>query len=64
MVAGPHGTLISWRKSTHSGGGGTNCVEVGDSGTNILVRDTNDRDGAVLDMRSTDWEQFISRLKA
>lgn len=63
-MAGTNRNLMAWRKSTYSGPNGGECVEVGDSGTNILVRDTKDRGGAILDMRSTAWRQFTARLKA
>ena len=31
---------LSWRKSSHSGNGGGNCVEVGGQALRVLVRDT------------------------
>jgi hypothetical protein len=39
---------VSWRKSSYSGNGGGNCVEVADQATRVLVRDTQDRTGPVL----------------
>ncbi len=37
-----------WRKSSFSGGGGSNCVEVADAGQVIAVRDSKDAPGPVL----------------
>ena len=41
------GLDVTWRKSSHSGGSGGNCVEVGTSAEvgRVLVRDTRDRQG-------------------
>jgi uncharacterized protein DUF397 len=38
-----------WRVATYTGGNG-NCVEVADATRVILIRDTKDRDGAVLNI--------------
>jgi hypothetical protein len=39
-----------WRKSSYSGNGGADCVEVGAHAQDgrVLVRDTTDRQGPVL----------------
>ena len=52
----------TWRKSTYSGGGGGQCVEVGDDAALILVRDTTDRDGGTLNFPASAWERFIKTL--
>jgi len=36
---------LCWRKSSYSGNGGGNCVEVAGRGSRVLVRDTR-QDGA------------------
>jgi Domain of unknown function (DUF397) len=38
---------VLWRKSSHSGGNGGGCLEVGarSEGNRVLVRDTQDRTG-------------------
>lgn len=53
----------TWRKSTYSGGSGTDCVEVTDTVGRVLVRDTKDRDGATLSVPATEWRTFTARLK-
>ena len=54
-----------WRKSSYSGNGGNNCVEVGTAAEvgRVLVRDTKDRQGIVLSLGPAAWRQFTNRLK-
>ncbi len=54
-----------WRKSSFSGGGGSNCVEVADAGhTTIVVRDSKDALGPVLVFGQHAWRQFAAKVKA
>ncbi|MCL2580829.1 MAG: DUF397 domain-containing protein [Streptosporangiales bacterium] len=59
----PDNVLNPWRKSTYSGTGGSDCVEVGGTAGSVLVRDTKERYGAVLDMGPGAWRQFMATLK-
>ena len=52
-----------WRKSSYSGNGGADCVETGSAAGAVLVRDTNDRDGAVLSFTAAAWRAFATELK-
>ena len=54
-----------WRKSSHSGGNGGGCVEVGTPAEvgRVLVRDTRDRQGPVLAFSPLTWRQFAERVK-
>ena len=54
-----------WRKSSYSGNGGANCVEVGRGpvGT-VAVRDSKDPEGPVLAIGPDDWARFLTRLRA
>ena len=52
-----------WRKSSYSGNGGGNCVEVGNGTGRVLVRDTKDRAGDVLTVPADVWARFTSSLK-
>jgi hypothetical protein len=56
------GTDLNWRKSTYSGNGGGECVEVGKA-DRVLVRDTQDRTGPVLVFSTAAWERFADRVK-
>jgi hypothetical protein len=55
-----------WRKSSYSGNGGGNCVEVGQTADgSILVRDTKDHGhGAVHRFTRAEWHAFICGAKA
>jgi hypothetical protein len=53
-----------WRKSTSSGGGGSNCVEVTDAEHAIAVRDSKDASGPVLVFGQHVWRQFSAKVKA
>jgi hypothetical protein len=53
---------LRWRKSSFSGNGG-NCLEIGQTEDAILVRDTKDRDGAVLTVSADAWAEFTAALK-
>jgi hypothetical protein len=54
----------TWRKSSYSGTNGGGCVEAGgpEQGR-VLVRDTTNRSGAVLNIPATAWRTFTSSLK-
>jgi len=53
-----------WRKSSFSGGGGSNCVEVTDAEQAIAVRDSKDVLGPVLVFGQHAWCQFAAKVKA
>ena len=52
----------TWRKSTYSGSGNGDCVEVAYSRTAVHVRDTKDRNGGTLTLPQTGWHAFVSTL--
>lgn len=52
---------MSWRKAKYSGANGQ-CVEVADFPPVILVRDTTDRLGTVLELPLYAWTDFTRRL--
>jgi hypothetical protein len=54
-----------WRKSTRSGNGGSDCVEVAKNVPGIVgVRDSKDRDGGVLTFGPEAWREFLGGVKA
>jgi hypothetical protein len=55
-------TLSPWRKSSYSGNGGQDCVEVAGEGA-VLIRDTKDRDGVTLAFTADAWQAFTGLLK-
>jgi hypothetical protein len=54
---------LRWRKSSFSGNGGGNCVDVADDGTKIYVRNSKNPDGAVVAFTQSEWRAFISGAK-
>ncbi len=51
-----------WHKSSFSGNGG-NCVEVAGHANRVLVRDTKNRQGAVLRFTPDAWRRFAGQAK-
>jgi len=51
-----------WRKSSRSTGG-NDCVEVAQTETSFLVRDSKNPDGARLAVRPQEWAAFIADIK-
>lgn len=51
---------IVWRKSSRSGGNGGTCVEVATLTDRVLVRDSKNRDGAVLTFTREEWRAFTN----
>lgn len=55
--------MIKWRKSSRSGNQG-NCVEVGNTDAETLVRDTKQNGkGPVLSFSPDAWKAFLESLK-
>ncbi|WP_405141845.1 DUF397 domain-containing protein [Sphaerisporangium sp. NBC_01403] len=58
-------TDVQWRKSSFSGGDGSNCVEVAHpAGGRRAVRDSKDRNGPALLFTVAEWTTFLAHLKA
>ena len=51
-----------WRKSSRSTGG-QDCVEVAQTGTSCLIRDSKNPDGARLAVTPQEWAAFIRDIK-
>lgn len=51
---------VSWRKSSFTGGNGTNCVEVGRAVDAVMVRDTKNRTGGMLAFTPNTWRRFLN----
>jgi hypothetical protein len=56
-------TALTWRKSSYSGNDGGNCVEAASASGRVLVRDTTDRQGAMLAFAPGAWREFAATLK-
>lgn len=55
--------LSSWFKSSYSNGAGGECVECAHAAGGVLVRDSKNIDGPVLDIRSHAWRIFLQALQ-
>ena len=47
-----------WEKSSHSGSNG--CVEIAFIGGNVALRNSKNKDGAVVIFTPTEWTAFLS----
>ncbi|MEU7383920.1 MULTISPECIES: DUF397 domain-containing protein [unclassified Streptomyces] len=53
-------TELAWFKSSYSGGGGGNCVEVALRPGAVLVRDSKDADRQELAVSPDAWSAFTA----
>jgi hypothetical protein len=54
---------MDWRKSSYSADSGSNCAEAASAAGSVLVRDTQDRDGATLSIPVGAWRAFTATIK-
>jgi hypothetical protein len=55
---------LSWRKSSRSGNGGAECVEVARNLPRVVaVRDSKNPEGPALTLTPDDWRAFMGRVK-
>ena len=54
---------LQWRKSSFSGNGGGNCVDVAVDGEKIYVRNSKKPAGATVAFTQSEWNAFISGAK-
>lgn len=54
---------MDWRKSSFSSAQGGSCVETASGNGVVLVRDTTDRAGAVIEFTPDAWKAFAMRIK-
>lgn len=55
---------VAFKKSSFSGAGNPDCVEVGFVAAEILLRDSKDPDGPVLCFTTGEWAAFLAGVKA
>ncbi|MGW2568653.1 DUF397 domain-containing protein [Streptomyces sp. NPDC001537] len=55
----------TWRRSSYSGGGGNNCLEVADGDPSMVpVRDSKNPLGPKLVFRAEAWIAFVEDVRA
>src|SRR6478609_8724943 len=57
-------TELAWFKSSYSGGGGGNCVEIAFGPENVFVRDSKDTQRNALAVSSYAWSAFTELVSA
>ncbi|WP_347813221.1 DUF397 domain-containing protein [Actinomadura sp. GC306] len=55
--------VATWRTSSHSQGGGTECVEVAGMAGRCAVRDSKDPAGPVLALTRDEWGSLLNAIK-
>ncbi|MDN3293819.1 DUF397 domain-containing protein [Streptomyces ficellus] len=68
MVSSEHtvpdsSSLTGWYKSSHSGGGQGECLEVARGHAGVPVRDSKDVHGPALVFSARGWSAFVSALR-
>jgi hypothetical protein len=64
-MAPPDLSRAKWRKSSHSGHDGGECVEVAAVGGGLIaVRDSKNPAQPALTFNCTTWDTFINRIKS
>ena len=53
----------TWRVASYSASHG-NCVEVGNVGSAVLIRDTKNREAGALRVSPAAWRRFATAVKA
>ncbi|WP_328750496.1 DUF397 domain-containing protein [Streptomyces sp. NBC_00285] len=61
-VMGDRGQL-KWRKSSYSGTGGGDCIEVATAPGTVHVRDSKDRQKPILSFSHEEWSAFVGYAK-
>jgi hypothetical protein len=55
--------VSDWRKSSYSNDNGGGCVEAASGDGMILVRDTTNRVGVMLNVPAQAWQDFLTRVR-
>jgi hypothetical protein len=55
-------SVFVWRKSSASADAG-NCVEVACANSSVLVRDSYDQSGTMLEFTPTLWRSFVRQVR-
>ena len=55
---------VSWRKSSYSGNGGGQCVEISKLAGLLLVRDSKSPDEPVLTLNARNWRTLLDEIKS
>jgi hypothetical protein len=59
-VTGSESGPVTWRKSSASGGGSADCVEVAFVEDSVLVRHSRNSSGPMLSFTLSEWRAFLT----
>jgi hypothetical protein len=51
---------MNWRKATHSGDNGGECVEVASASGRVMIRDSTNRDSVTLSVTPAAWRRLVA----
>lgn len=63
-AVGDASSFVGWRKSSYSGGGNGDCVEVADGHVGVPVRDSKVPSGPALVFGADGWSSFVGAVKS
>lgn len=55
-------SMLVWRKSSASADAG-NCVEVACADSFVMIRDSYDQSGTMLEFTPTPWRSFVRQIR-
>lgn len=55
--------MTNWRSTSYSSGNGGNCVEAGNTGHGVAVRDSKEQDGPRLAVSAAQWRALTRRIQ-
>jgi Domain of unknown function (DUF397) len=55
-------TQVRWWRSSYSGANG-NCIEIGDFGDLVGIRDSEDPSGPIILLTRAEWRAFLAAVR-
>jgi hypothetical protein len=55
---------LTWYKSSYSGGGGQDCIEIANEPATVHIRDSKNTTGPIVDVAPAPWQVFVAYAAA
>jgi hypothetical protein len=55
---------LTWYKSSYSGGGGQDCIEIANAPATVHIRDSKNTTGPIVDVSPAPWAAFVAYAAA